>query len=173
MRGKKNPPKPVTFSGGEHHGHLEWLEIPSSESQSSSETSGRFPRLSPFGGFLIYGTKLRTELPSSAAVTFLLGLHVSIQNQETLMLGKMEGRRRGRQRVRLSDDIIDSMVMSLSQLWEIVKGNLAGYSLWGGKELDTTEQLNNNTNQLSINGSDLHRSTGPPSLPHKSPIQNH
>ena len=89
------------------------------------------------------------------------------------MLGKMEGRRRGRQRVRLSDDIIDSMVMSLSQLWEIVKGNLAGYSLWGGKELDTTEQLNNNTNQLSINGSDLHRSTGPPSLPHKSPIQNH
>ena len=63
------------------------------------------------------------------------------------MLGKMEGRRRGRQRVRLLDDIIDSMVMSLSQLWEIVKGNLAGYSLWGGKELDMTEQLNNNTNQ--------------------------
>ena len=95
LRGKKTLPKPVIFSGGEHHGRLEWLEILSSESQSSSETSGCFPRLSPFGSFLIYGTKLRTELPSSAAITFLLNLHMSTQNQETLMLGKIEGRRRG------------------------------------------------------------------------------
>ena len=42
--------------------------------------------------------------------------------EKTLMLGKIEGRRRrGQQRVRLLDNITDSVVMSLSKLWEIVK----------------------------------------------------
>ena len=35
--------------------------------------------------------------------------------KETLMLGKIEGRRRGRQRMRLLDGITDSMDMSLSK----------------------------------------------------------
>ena len=51
--------------------------------------------------------------------------------------------------MRRLDGITDSVDMSLSKVWEIEKGSLACCSLWGHKELDTTEQLNNNKDAVT------------------------
>ena len=64
--------------------------------------------------------------------------------EKTLMLGKIEDRRRrGQQRMTWLDGITDSMDMSLSTLGiGDEQGGLACCSPWGHKESDITEQLN-------------------------------
>ena len=73
---------------------------------------------------------------------YLMGRADSLE--KTLVLGKIEGRRRrGRQRMRWLDGITDSMNRSLSELREMVgQGGLACCDSWGRKDSDTTERLN-------------------------------
>ena len=62
--------------------------------------------------------------------------------EKSLMLGKIEGRRRrGQQRMRWLDGVTDSMDTSLNKLWERVRDREAGVLQPVGSQSDTAELL--------------------------------
>ena len=72
--------------------------------------------------------------------------------EKTLMLGKIEGRRRrGQQRMKWLDGITDSTHKFEQTLRDSEgQGSLACYSPRGHKESDTTERLNNNRIKIQV-----------------------
>ena len=76
-----------------------------------------------------------------------------ISLEETLMLGKTEGKRRRRwQRMSWLGSITDSIDMNLGKLQEIEEDRGAWCASWGHKESNTTEQLNDMTLAGNMSG---------------------
>ena len=66
-------------------------------------------------------------------------MQISNSFEKTLMLGKIEGRRRGQQRMRWLDGILSSMGMNLGKFWEMGgQEGLVCCSPWSHKGSDTT-----------------------------------
>ena len=88
------------------------------------------------------------------AETPILWMQRADSLEKTLMLGKIEGRRRRQQRMKWLDGIVDTLDVNLSKLWEMVKDREAWCAAVHGVTKSQT-QLNNNISHLSSPGSVL------------------
>ena len=96
-------------------------------------------------GCSLEGLMVKLKLQYGEAEAPILWL--SDAKRKTLMLGKIEGKRRRRQqKIRWLDHITDSVVMNLSKLWKIVKDREAWcVAVYEVAELGMTWRLNNNS----------------------------
>ena len=120
------------------HGPSSWITVMSERPLDCKEITP----VSPKGFNLEYALEVLTLKLKLQYFGHLMWRADSLE--KTLMLGKIEGGRRGRQRMRWLDGMNGSIDVSLSRLWEMVKDREAWHAVVHElTELDTNERLNN------------------------------